>query len=294
MARGIATQDVGIVLSSGTERQLYARSGAAGWDLSLASFSLRLRTSVAARFRGASVTTRETDACAEALHVEDLALACACAAGHERAWEHFVRTLRPSLYAAARHIAPAAGEELADSLFAELFGLEVRDGQRKSLLDYYHGRARLSTWLRTVLAQRHIDALRAGARTVSLDDGVSQVVPAAATDQLVDARTTEYVAMTQRALDAAVAALEPRARLCLRLYYGEGLRLARIGKLTGEHEATISRRLDRARRDIRRQVEDLLRVEHGLTPEAIVECLALAAGGPELDVARIVDGDEHA
>lgn len=293
MTRGIVAKDAGIVLSTGTERQLYARSGAARWDVSPASFSFRLLTSVASRFRGAPASIREADACAEALHVEDLALACACAAGHEPAWEHFIRTLRPSLYAAARQIAPAAGEELADSLFAELFGMDVRDGRRKSLLDYYHGRARLSTWLRTVLAQRHIDALRAGARTVSLDDDATEVVPAPATDQLADARTTEYVAMTQRALDAAVSALEPRARLCLRLYYGEGLRLARIGKLTGEHEATISRRLDRARRDIRRYVEEVLRVEHGLTPEAVVECLALAAGGPELDVARILGGDQH-
>jgi len=34
-------------------------------------------------------------------HLEDLALACACASGHEGAWEHFVREYRPLLYRAA-------------------------------------------------------------------------------------------------------------------------------------------------------------------------------------------------
>ena len=79
--------------------------------------------------------------------------------------------MRPALYAAARAIArPDDGRDLADSLYAQLFGVDAKGQQRRSLLDYYHGRARLSTWLRTVLAQRHIDAVRQRARTVPLDE----------------------------------------------------------------------------------------------------------------------------
>ena len=46
--------------------------------------------------------------------------------------------------------APEA-EELADSLFAELYGLSAE--KRGSLLRYFHGRSSLKTWLRAVLAQ---------------------------------------------------------------------------------------------------------------------------------------------
>ncbi len=47
--------------------------------------------------------------------------------------------------------------ELADALYADLFGLAARDGIRQSLFRYFHGRSRLVTWLSAVLSQRLID-----------------------------------------------------------------------------------------------------------------------------------------
>ena len=109
----------------------------------------------------------------ESLHADDLALACACIDGHDGAWEHFIRELRPQLYHAARTIAGDDGRELADSLYGELFGLPGKDGNRRSLLVHYHGRSRLITWLRSVLVQRHIDRVRVTRRFEPLDDGES-------------------------------------------------------------------------------------------------------------------------
>src|SRR5471032_2333407 len=95
--------------------------------------------------------SRALERCLSALHLEDLALACACAAGDEGAWEHFVLEHRPLLYRAADAIDPGGGaRELADSLYADLFGLRDREGERQSLFRYFHGRSRLSTWLRAV------------------------------------------------------------------------------------------------------------------------------------------------
>ena len=81
----------------------------------------------------------------------------------------FVREYRGYLRASAgtitRHSqAGTDAHELADSLFAELFGLA--DGKRgeHSLFRYFHGRSSLRTWLRTILAQRHIDRLRESKR----------------------------------------------------------------------------------------------------------------------------------
>jgi RNA polymerase sigma-70 factor (ECF subfamily) len=279
-------------LSPVLEHELYARSGASGWDVLFETFSARLNVCVAKRYQDDPPSARDVDAFARSLHLEDLALACACAAGHERAWEHFMRELRPSMYAAARQMtSPERARELADSLFADLFGLDDRGGQRRSLLDYYHGRARLTTWLRTVMAQRHVDSLRISARSVPLDDteGTAAVVDP---QPPASPRHSESVERAQRALDTAVAALEPRDRLRLRLYYGEGLKLAQIGRLLGEHEATASRKLDRVRRTIREGIERTLREEYGLRPEAVAECLEEAAGAPELDLSRALAADD--
>jgi DNA-directed RNA polymerase specialized sigma24 family protein len=101
----------------------------------------------------------------------------------------------------------------------------------------------------------------------------------------------ERVVLVQRALDAAIVALDARDRLRLRLYYGEGLRLAQIGRLLREHEATVSRKLERARRDIRRHIERTLVHDHRLAPEAVRECLEMAAGAPEIDVSRALADD---
>jgi hypothetical protein len=70
------------------------------------------------------------------------------------------------------------------------------------------------------------------------------------------------------------------------------LKLAPIGRLLGEHEATVSRKLDRARREIRERIERTLRVDHGLPPAAVQDCLEQAAGAPEMDLSRILTADE--
>jgi RNA polymerase sigma-70 factor len=271
-------------------RELHRDSGASAWSLSVEAFTGRLRVSAAKRFEGQSAPApRDVEAFLRSLHLSDLALAAACATGHDGAWEHFVREMRPALHAAARAIAPPdRARDLADSLYARLLGVDARGERRTSLFEYYHGRARLSTWLRTVLAQRHVDELRQAARTVPLED---EQIPEPSAALPIDPHVPERVGYVQKALDAAIAALEPTERLRLRLYYGQGLKLAAIGRLTGESEATVSRKLERARRGLRADIERRLRDDHHLSPAAVASCLADAAGAAELDVSRALAGD---
>jgi RNA polymerase sigma-70 factor len=225
------------------------------------------------------------------LHLADLALACACAGGHDAAWEHFVREMRPTLYAAARSIAPPdAARDLADSIYARLLGVDARGERRTSLFDYYHGRARLSTWLRTVLAQRYVDELRQSARTVSLD--AMEMPELASPSAAIDPHASELTTRVQQALDDSIAALDQRDRLRLRMYYGQGLKLAGIGRLTGESEATVSRKLERTRQAIRAGIEQRLREEHGMSADAVGECLAGAAGSVALEVPHLLVADD--
>jgi IS30 family transposase len=76
----------------------------------------------------------------------------------------------------------------------------------------------------------------------------------------------------QAALSAALNALAPRNRLRLAYYYIDELTLAQIGRLLGEHEATVSRQLERTRREVRKRVGSTLRNERKLTPEQIKLC----------------------
>jgi hypothetical protein len=154
--------------------ELHAQAEGARWGVPLSDFAGALYRSAVRHFDGAPPEGDALGIYLRGLHLADLALACALQLGSETAWEDFVVRFRPALYTAARAIAGARGEaharELADALYGELYGLD-RDasGRRRSLLQYFHGRSKLLTWLRTVLAQRHVDSLRAGRNMDSLD-----------------------------------------------------------------------------------------------------------------------------
>lgn len=225
---------------------------------------------------------------AESTHLEDLALACACAAGIEAAWEHFVRELRPVLYRAADALDPSGGaREIADELYADLYGLRERNGERLSLFRYYHGRSSLATWLRAVLAQRVVDRVRRERRFDPLPDPDAPDRRAAPAS--IDPDRPRFVAAIMRALSAALAALPARDRLRLACYYQQSLTLAQIGRLLKEHEATVSRHLTRTRRGIRADVEARLRAD-GLAAAEIDRCFELLLEDVEdTDLARLLD-----
>jgi RNA polymerase sigma-70 factor, ECF subfamily len=218
----------------------------------------------------------EQIALVKSLHIEDLVLARACSSGNDTAWDVFLTRYRPDLYRAACQITrdDAAGRELADGLYADLFGLPNREGRRVSKLDYYMGRGSLAGWLRTVMAQMHIDRCRAGARNVSLEEQMEQGVsfPSPPAPQIPDSPEPLTVA-----LSAALADCSPDERLLLATYFLDSRTLAQIGRQLGVHESTISRKLDRLTTLIRKRVRKRL-LESGLNSVRCDELLA------ELDV----------
>jgi RNA polymerase sigma-70 factor len=286
---------------------LYAQSQSGRWGLSRDGFSAALERSVKKRCASESVTLHQLEEFLSALHLEDLALACACAEGCEAAWEHFFATYRPYLRAAAAAIlrcssGSAEASELADSLFGDLYGLADGQGSARSLFRYFHGRSSLKTWLRAVLAQRHIDAIRAGRRFAELgeDDAqnLRQLAPSGPQLHPGDPHRERYVALFGRALSEALAKLEPRERERLRLYYSEEKTLAEIGRLLGEHESSVSRHLDRVRRDLRGAVETILlrgfgaengvAAQAGLNDPEIALCFEYCAEDPPIDLEKLL------
>ncbi len=251
---------------------LHEEAKGSQWELSQENFTAALRRSAAKRFGSANPSTAEIETYLKSLHLEDLALACACSDGIESAWEYFIAHYRQDLRNAANAILRNSGEaggsraeELADSLYAELYGVRSNEGgKRKSLFEYFHGRSKLSTWLRAVLAQKHVDLLRTSGKTVSLDEQKeSETFHRAPAIQrgigTADPNREKYLGRVARCLSVALAALTPRERLLLACYYVDRLTLAEIGRMLREHEATISRHLERTRRTLREQVEQSLR-----------------------------------
>jgi RNA polymerase sigma factor (sigma-70 family) len=231
-----------------------------------------------------------------ASHVEDLELARRCADGDETAWQRFMLEYRPVLYRAADALEPGGGaRDLADSLYADLYGLADGDRARVSLFRYFQGRSSLATWLRAVLAQRYVDRLRAQRRLVPLPDAEhrpqrpSALHHEAATAEPQSPDRPRHLALLRRALGRAVARLSDRDRLRLGWYYVQELTLAQIGRALNEHEATASRHLARTRRAIREDVERQLREEVGLKEAQIAECFESAVddAGP-LDLKRML------
>jgi RNA polymerase sigma-70 factor (ECF subfamily) len=244
---------------------------------------------VAHAFATAEPSRRELDRYVAGLHVPDLALAAACALGHETAWDHFVLEHRPVLYRAADALDPTGGaRELADSLYADLYGMSDAGAGRRSLFRYFHGRSSLATWLRAVLAQRHVDALRARRRIEPLPDDDSASAGVAAPP--IDPDRPRLVRLVVEALQMAIAHLAAKDRLRLRRYYVTQLTLAQIGRITGEHEATVSRHLSRTRRTLREAVERHLRVQLQLTEGQITRAVELALEDPGgLDLQQVID-----
>jgi len=271
--------------------RLYRKARGERWSLSTEAFASTLEASARKAFASSPADPRQLDRYCESLHLEDLALACACAQGSDAAWEHFIREYRPGLYRAADAIDPSGGSrDLADSLYGELFGLDVRDGERRSHFRYFHGRSSLSTWLRAVLSQRHVDRLRSTRRQDPLpEDEAPGAIAAPSND--VDPQQSGYVSLMRSSVTAAVTTLEPRDRLRLRCYYAQNLTLAQIGRMLNESEATASRHLSRARRDIRAAVERDFRAQR-MTDAEIADCFAaVVSDSAYLDLAELLGSD---
>lgn len=251
---------IGYHLDDTLVERLHRRAKAGQWRLTVDRFGAALAASAESALGAFAPSRKEIEKYLHSLRLEDLALACACADGDEEAWEHFVREVRPTLYRAAGALDPTGGaRDIADSIYADLYGLQERDGVRRSLLRYFHGRSSIATWVRSVLAQRYVDRVRAAKRVEPLGDenegGLVLSVPCSPPDP----DRGRYIESIRHAFGRALAALAPRERLRLACYYEQQLTLAQTGRVLREHEATVSRQLARTRRTIRADVERQLR-----------------------------------
>lgn len=256
-------------------RELYERSSAGRFGLSFEEFGARLNE-VGKKYLPAGASEAERQQFFNGLRLEELALTHACALGRIGPWIEFMNRYREPLYSAAYTIAhdEATGRELADSIYADLYGIKPgsEDGQaRQSKLSSYSGRGSLEGWLRTVLAQEYVNRYRKTRRLVSLEEQAEAGVQFAAPDPAGAAVTNPRVT---QATDEALAALDAESRYLLAAYFLDGWRLAEIGRTLGAHESTISRKLERICRDLRKAILRSLK-QKGMSAASAEEALDL-------------------
>jgi RNA polymerase sigma-70 factor len=212
------------------------------------------------------------------LQADDLCLIVACEQGNQKAWTDLVERFSATVRSAARSASSneEGAEDLAQSIWAELHGLRIReDGKPAGKLAYYSGRGSLAGWLRAVVAQLAVDQHRKQSRLVQTEedadfDRIIQHGQNANTwsghgevpNPELQISTKIAGAQMRKALAESIKQLSAEDRLLVKLYYFDGLRLREAGAVLGVHEATASRRLTRVHGELRHEVERIL-VEQG-------------------------------
>jgi RNA polymerase sigma-70 factor (ECF subfamily) len=263
--------------------ELHAKGGCGKIGLTEESFAAIL-CDVAVKYLAGGVSQSEARTFLLTLRVEELALARACAAGNNSAWELFLIRYREKLYQSALRIAreESAARELADSLYAELYGTNIRDGERASKLASFTGRGSLEGWLRTVLAQEFVNRYRRTKRLVSLEEenedgerfAAAEPEPVASADRRLESAT-----------DAALAALPSEDRLVLAAYYLDGRTLSEVARMLGVHESTISRRVDKLAKTLRKRILAGM-MQQGMTRRQAEEALEVDVRDLQVNIRR--------
>ena len=194
-----------------------------------------------------------------------------------------------------------SAEDLAQSIWAELYGLRTRqDGRPASKLAYYSGRGSLAGWLRAVIAQLSVDTFRKQSKLVQAEEDTdlerlardaqvneTQTFAPSGIQNPEQALSNQFAQTDlQAALAQAIRGLEAEDRLLVKLYYFDNLRLREAGVVLGVHEATASRRLTRIQTDLRKRISQILVDEKGWTKAETERSFA--------EVARYMDTDLEA
>lgn len=259
----------------------------------------------------------------EQLQADDLFMALACANGSERAWWEFDQQHRSYLERVARHLAKTEvdAQEVVDSVYVELYGTRVVDGERVSKFATYSGRGSMRGWLRTVIWHSLVDLHRAGHDEISLDEMTENIGEGAAqatflqpaqggeTEMVDKIARDRYRAATIESIERAFSGLDDHEKLLLLYYHVENLKLREIARLVENeasplrgwfqrksqsrekdpasriHESTVMRWLEKSYAKVLQLFRLELREKHGLKDEEIEICMSIATedlSGPGL------------
>lgn len=260
------------------------------------------------------ITAAETNEFLRSIQADDLFLAIACAGGNERAWWEFDQNHRAYLERIARHLASSDinAQEVVDTVYVELYGTRVIDGERVSKFATFSGRGSLRGWLRTIVWHSLVDLHRTSPDEVSLDEMTENVGESHAQASFAEPEMNGEIEMIQRltreqyrqttlsAIETAFAELDDHEKLLLLYYHVENLKLREIAKLVEPptsplrgwfqrksaqrehnpeariHESTVMRWLEKTYGKVLKTFRTELLSNKGLKEEELDICMEIA------------------
>lgn len=189
------------------------------------------------------------------LNVADLALAWAALEGDSAALRELDRRLR------------ACGARFDDEVLQSARDQLLIGAKPK--LRSYGGKGALTRWLRTVLATIAVDVRRRGKadrQTSDEDLAVKASGEAGADVRLMSARQRDEFT---RAFAAAIAALDPKERMLLRMRYVDDVSLEVSARALGTHRTTAARWLESAMQKVLQGTRERLAERLRLAPREL-------------------------
>jgi RNA polymerase sigma-70 factor (ECF subfamily) len=178
--------------------------------------------------------------------INDLYLACACAAGDPQALATFEgHFLREVAIACAKLRAPSG--VLDEALQVVRDRLFVRRASGVPGIASYAGRGDLRGWVRVIAMREVIKLCDRDQREVTTGDEALLDALSPSDDPELEHLKAHYHEHFARAFRAAIQGLTPRERTLLRYQVIDGLGVEAIGKIHKVHHATAARWLVRAR-----------------------------------------------
>jgi RNA polymerase sigma-70 factor (ECF subfamily) len=230
---------------------------------------------------------------ASELHLADLYLACAAAAGIPAAIEIVDRLLLPRMDAHVRRIdaSPAFVDEARQRLRERLL---VGRGDGSVRLADYAGKSPLASWLR-VAAVRVASNLRTELwprREQPLDDVVLSTPDNA--DPELELLRARYAPIIRTAVRAALVELSARERTVLRFHLVAGMSTAKIAAMYHVNQSTVARWVQAARQTVRERTNTALVESLGVAPAELHSLAGLLLSRLDLSLSGLLREDATA
>jgi RNA polymerase sigma-70 factor (ECF subfamily) len=246
LRRALAVEHVDVDLVAAVwERARAAHPAIAIDDVALMSF--------------AGARTRSVAELAER-HVEDLYLACACAAGDRAALVTLERDVLPGV---ARGLGGIASSDDMRREVVQMLREQMLVGETPGIAGY-DGRAPLLVWLRVCAVRMGLRVAQREQRAEELDDDRLDQLAPGVPDPALALMQQLYGAQFRTAFRGATASLEPRERNLLRHAVLHALGIDQIAAIYHVHRATAARQIKQAREKLVAATRERMRVALGV------------------------------
>lgn len=215
------------------------------------------------------------------LHVEDLALAFACAARRPAALRAFERDYAATMTEVAEKFADdrAGADEIVQGVREKLFGM-----RGDARIVEYAGRGPLRKWLRVCVRRAGLDFARARGREV-VPAGDEQLVADLQAGSLdIDYVKRTYGEVFQEAFTAALAALDKRERNILRHHLVHGLKVEEVAGMYRVSRRTVTRWIAAAREQMLQTIRDTVQTRLQIPEAELTSFLRVVRSRFEVDL----------